>query len=454
MSDTTFPASIQLASNTEPSQDKPSQLSSPSSVSAEYHSLASNHPHPFYKLCLAVLCERWAAFMLISTAALMLCARFGFPRPDALRLLGIASAVNYFGSLPGGYLLDRTTDPSRGLSVSSLILLFGYTILSLPYRPALYAAFVLLFIGHSLYKPSTQRILAALYATGDARIEGAQVLIHLTANIGAAGGSLVAGIITLHAGWSVTYACAALIMSVACALLWPAQAARAVDESSSVSPLEQRSADNTPSMPQHTRTIAGLALAMLLFTLSTAQAEGALLLWSKDRIDRVVLGFEIPIAWFLAFPALLVLVLAPVQLALLPRLKSCIGTKRLVALGLIAASLCFAVLLPTTLRPGRVSMLWLAASLSLFVLAELLVAPLGLALLQRSAPPRFIGLVTGLWYGAGALGYLVGGEIGALWSSWQTRNVLLLLTALPAVGAVVFSRLTRNRPLQADRIAP
>ena len=454
MNDATFPASIQLASNTEPSPDRPSQLSSPSSVAGQYHSLASNHPHTFYRLCLAVLCERWAAFMLISTAALMLCERFGFPRADALRLLGIASAANYFGSLPGGYLLDRTTDPRRGLGVSSLILLFGYTILSLPYRPALYAAFVLLFIGHSLYKPSTQRILATLYATGDARLEGAQVLIHLTANIGAAGGSLLAGIITLHAGWSVTYACAALIMSVACALLWPAQAARAVAEMSSVSGPGQTQTESTPSMPQHTRTIAGLALAMLLFTLSTAQAEGALLLWSKDRIDRVVLGFEIPIAWFLAFPAILVLVLAPIQIALLPRLKQSIGTNRLVALGLVAASICFAVLLPTTLWPGLVSMAWLAASLSLFVLAELLVAPLGLALLIRSTPPRFVGLVTGLWYGAGALGYLAGGEIGALWSSWQTRNVLLFLTVLPAMGAVIFSWLTRNRPLQTDTTAP
>ncbi|MBL9041663.1 MAG: MFS transporter [Myxococcales bacterium] len=392
--------------------------------------------------------------MLISTAALMLCERFGFSPADALHLLGIASAANYVGSLPGGYLLDQTTDPRRGLGVSSLILLFGYTILSLPYRPALYAAFVLLFIGHSVYKPSTQRILAALYATGDSRLEGAQVLIHLTANIGATGGSLLAGIITLHAGWSVTYACAALIMSVACALLWPAHAVSAVAERSPVSALEQTPTDNTPSMPQHTRTIAGLALAMFLFTLSTAQAEGALLLWSKDRIDRVVLGFEVPIAWFLAFPALLVLVLAPIQLALLPRLKSSISPNRLVALGLVAASLCFAVLLPTTLWSGRVSMVWLTASLSLFVLAELLVAPLGLALLIRSTPPRFVGLVTGLWYGAGALGYFIGGEIGALWSSWPTRNVLLFLTALPAVGAVVFPWLTRNRPLKADRIAP
>ena len=207
-------------------------------------------------------------------------------------------------------------------------------------------------------------------------------------------------------------------------------------------------------MPQQTRTIAGLALAMFLFTLSTAQAEGALLLWSKDRIDRVVLGFEVPIAWFLAFPALLVIVLAPIQIAILPRLKQGIGTNRLVALGLVAASLSFAVLLPTALLPGRVSMAWLAASLSLFVLAELLVAPLGLALLLRSAPPRFVGLVTGLWYGAGALGYFIGGEIGALWSSWQTRNVLLFLTALPAVGAVVFSGLARHRALKTDTTAP
>ena len=99
-------------------------------------------------------------------------------------------------------------------------------------------------------------------------------------------------------------------------------------------------------------------------------------------------------------------------------------------------------------------MAWLAASLSFFVLSELLIAPLGLALLLRSVPARFVGVVTGLWFGAGALGYFIGGEIGALWSSWQTRNVLLFLTVLPVVGAVVLSWLTRNRPIQTDMFAP
>jgi POT family proton-dependent oligopeptide transporter len=185
---------------------------------------------------------------------------------------------------------------------------------------------------------------------------------------------------------------------------------------------------------------------MFLFTLCTAQAEGALLLWSRDRIDRIVLGFEVPIAWFLAFPAVLVLLLAPIQLALLPRLKRASAQADS---SRWASSLRHSVSrssFPQPLWTHRVSMAWLAASLSFFVLAELLIAPLGLALLIRSTPPRFVGVITGLWYGAGALGYFVGGEIGRLWSyRWPTQRVLLrLLTALPIVGGRRLATLTRQ----------
>ena len=116
-------------------------------------------------------------------------------------------------------------------------------------------------------------------------------------------------------------------------------------------------------------------------------------------------------------PALLVLILAPAQLALLPRLQQRTKTPCLIAWGLVAVVLAFAVLLPPALlHPGqRVSMLWLLTSMTLLVTGELLVSPLGLSLLLRLAPPRFIGVVLGVWYVAGALGCWLAGEIGAAW---------------------------------------
>jgi dipeptide/tripeptide permease len=128
----------------------------------------------------------------------------------------------------------------------------------------------------------------------------------------------------------------------------------------------------------------------------------------------VFLGFEIPISWFVAFSAVLVILLAPLQLALLPKLKQSISLGCFVALRLLASSLSLAVFPPTTLWSTRVSMAWLAASLTFFVVTKLLITPLGLSLLLRNAPTRFVGLVTGLWFGAGALGYWLGREIGAL----------------------------------------
>lgn len=393
----------------------------------------------FRRLCLAILCERWAAFMLISTVAMMLSQRFGFSRPSALRLWGLVSAASYVGALPGGYLLDRTSLPSRGIGLAALLLLLGYVALSVPLRAALYVALTLLIIGHALFKPSTQRFLAAIYPTGRRRLEEAQILLYFTANVGAAAGSVLAGLLASYAGWEVTYSAAALLMSLGVLFLSRADPPPKESISSTETNDSLQTEPRTLAIPNRASIIAGLILAMFLFSLCTAQVEGAILLWASDRVDPVLVGFVIPIAWFLAFPAVLVLLLTPIQLALLPKLKERFGLCRLIAIGLVAASAVFAVLLPTTLWPSRVSMGWLAASLFCFVIAELLIAPLGLSLLLRCTPKRLLGAVTGLWYSAGALGYYVGGEIGALWSQWPTQRVLTLLAILPLFGAAVLS---------------
>jgi POT family proton-dependent oligopeptide transporter len=430
----------------------PKHSDSPSHATKMYQALVAEHPPALYQLCFSVLCERWAAFMLTATAALMLCERFGFPRADALRLWGIVSAASYIGSLPGGHILDQTRSAHRGFIASLLILLLGYLALSMPYRGTALTGFALLVIGHAAYKPSTQRALRMLYSTADPRLEGAQVLLHIAINLGAAAGSFLAGILVRFAGWGITYSVSALTLGIGIAVLWqqelihsPTPPTSTLDENGSQ---QQALRSEMRSVP----FITALIFAMFLLTLATAQAEGALLLWASHRTDTMVFGFNVPVAWFVTFAAVMVLLLSPLQLALLPLLKRSLGSTRLVALGLVSIGLCFAVLSPTVLWTSRVSILWLLGSLTFFVVAEMLVAPIGLALLLRSVPSRFIGRITGVWYGAGALGYFAGGEIGALWSRWPTHRVLLLLTVLPLLGAILLGLKPRSRNVRYSLI--
>jgi len=171
------------------------------------------------------------------------------------------------------------------------------------------------------------------------------------------------------------------------------------------------------SVLKRVQIISALTLAMMLFTVGFGQVEGALFLWAQDRTDRILFGFEIPSAWFVGLPSFLVLLLAPVQLALLPRIRQRWSTPHLVGLGLVAVALAFVVLIPPAfLGPDhRVSMLWLLSCMTLLVVGELLIGPLGLSLLVRLAPPRFVGVVMGIWYVAGAVGCWLAGEVGALW---------------------------------------
>ena len=90
------------------------------------------YPVGFLPVCLAVLCERCAAFMLASSLVLMLCQRYGYPRVEALRLAGLITAAGYLGSLPGGLLADRVLGHRRGLLASLLFLMAAYLLLALP----------------------------------------------------------------------------------------------------------------------------------------------------------------------------------------------------------------------------------------------------------------------------------------------------------------------------------
>jgi POT family proton-dependent oligopeptide transporter len=332
----------------------------------------------------------------------------------------VYNAASYLLTLPGGFAIDRVLGARRALGAGMALLTCGYAALTLSSPSALWLAAPLLLLGHSLFKPSTQAVMVLLYERHDPRLDGAQIASYLVINVAVTAGSVCAGLLVRGNDFRAAFMLAAVVLLLgtlavligkSILLLRPKQ------------PTLGMPAPMALSARQRVQRIAVLTLAMLLFTIGFGQVEGSLLLWAQDRTDRVLLGFEIPAAWFVGLPALLVLILAPAQLALLPRIQQRTSTPRLIAWGLVAVVLAFAVLIPPALLyPGqRVGLLWLLTCMTLLVSGELLVAPLGLSLLLRLAPPHLVGVVLGVWYVAGALGCWLAGELGAVWVDFANR---------------------------------
>lgn len=342
-------------------------------------------------------------------------------------------------------MADKKLGHRRALTISAVLLALGYALLILAAPWALWLSMAFLVLGGALFKPSTQAMIALVFPEGDPGLEAAQLRSYLAINAGVALGSLSSGLAVRHGGWSAAFVIATAAMLAACVLLAANRRSLPRGDAPRTGKLGPEAHGLSPR--QRAFAIGALMLAMLLYVVCYAQVEGSLVLWAQDRTERRVGGFEVPAAWFVALPALLVLVLGGGQLALLDRLKRRIGTYRLVAAGLGAVSLAFVALIPAALATGdkRVSMLWLVACLLLIVVGELLIAPLGLALVLRLAPPRFVGLLAGGWYVWVAVGYWLAGEVGAMWARSSPMVGVAFLAALPLGGAFLIWLLTARR---------
>ena len=91
---------------------------------------------------------------------------------------------------------------------------------------------------------------------------------------------------------------------------------------------------------------------------------------------------------------------------------------------------------------ARVSPMWLILAYCVISLGELMLSPMGLALVSKVAPARMRGLMMGGWFLATAIGNKLT-AIGALWDIWSHSQFFLLLSLMAFGMAIVLFLLIR-----------
>ena len=158
---------------------------------------------------------------------------------------------------------------------------------------------------------------------------------------------------------------------------------------------------------------------------------------------------------FQHFNPFFVVALTPVSLAVFGALAKKgkePSAPRKIGIGMVIAALGYLVMVfaslgmptPNELYAGAsvqfASPEWLIGTYLVLTFAELFLSPMGISFVSKVAPPKYKGMMMGLWFAATAIGNYLMGVIGMLWGAlplWVLWGILIALCSIAAV--VIFS---------------
>ena len=83
---------------------------------------------------------------------------------------------------------------------------------------------------------------------------------------------------------------------------------------------------------------------------------------------------------------------------------------------------------------GPVSALWLVFCYFFCTMGELCLSPVGLSMVTKLAPAKFMSLLMGVWLAASFVGNLLAGKLASYYDTWS----LTTLFSVPAIASIAF----------------
>lgn len=397
---------------------------------------------------------------------------------DASRYYGAYLALVYATAIFGGYVADRVIGYQRSILLGAVVMSIGLFMIMIPSLNLFLLGLAVIVVGNGLFKPNISSLVGQLYEQGDERRDRGFTIFYMGINLGGMLSPLVTGWLASeifgtpqHQNYKAVFGAAGvgMILSTIWFYLGRAQlkGIGAVPEDKPAGKmLAYVIAGVVVAVPavyflmagMGAQTLAWVLGALFIIVAGMLLVEGkqngtiqlhrvyALLLlfgfnvtfWmffeqagssfnflAQNLVNRDVFGdasFIFPTGWFQSINSLAIIVFAPIisfiwYLTATRKKEPTIPFK--FGLGLLGNALGFLVLMfaLTNLVDGNglIPMWPLVLCYVLQSVGELCLSPIGLSMVTKLAPVRFVGLAMGAWFLSVATGNnlsgLLAGEI-------------------------------------------
>ena len=350
----------------------------------------------------------------------------GWSSAEALVLYGWYTMLVYVMSIPGGIIADKWLGQKKTVFLGGLLIAAGQLTLAINSMLGFYTGLILIITGVGCLKPNISTMVGGLYKQGDPRRDSGFTIFYIGINIGAASAPLLVGYIGEVYGWHYGFGLAGIGMLIGqLVYLWGQRYLKDVGNFIPAPKIEGSKTSRPLTKIEKDRVIVLLIsfLIVIIFWAAYEQAGGLMNIYTHDKINREILGFEIPASLFQSVPAIFVIIFGTIVASFWSKrqLKGKESSSLFkMAVGTIIMGSGFLMMTGAAIEAqsgAKAMLIWLILSYLLQVIGELSISPVALSFITKLAPVKYASIMMGVYFAATGLGNKVAGLVGELATS-------------------------------------
>ena len=387
------------------------------------------HPVGLFVLFFTELWERFSYYGMRALFTIFLVAEtndknpgFGWTNEEAIWLYGWYTMLVYVAAIPGGWVADNLLGQKKTVMLGGLLLCLGHGILAFDSEVSFYIGCAFIILGVGGLKPNISSMVGGLYPKGDERRDLGFYIFYLGINLGAFFAPLLCGWVGETYNWHYGFGLAAIGMAIGQITYYYGQpylegvGDLAFSNSEEKKQLKEKKL--TPIEKDRVKVLLISFLMIIIFWGAFEQAGGLMNLYAKQKMDRMLMGFEIPASWFQSLNAFFIVTLAVVVGGIWMRIKAKgkeASSIFKIAVGILVMGFGFMFMRFAASEYeliGHSSMYWLVLAYLFHTLGELCASPVSLSYITKLAPVKYASLIMGVFWAATGLGNKLAATIG------------------------------------------
>ena len=169
----------------------------------------SAQPKGLYYLFFTELWERFGFYTVQTLLVLYLSKALHYSDDKAYLIYGTFSSMIYLTPVIGGYLADKVLGFQKAVVLGGLLYILGYIFTSIPSTELLFfIGLGILIVSNGFFKANVSSLLGELYGPNDPRREGGFTIFYMGINIGGLIPPLITGYIATVYGWHAGFSVA------------------------------------------------------------------------------------------------------------------------------------------------------------------------------------------------------------------------------------------------------